>query len=155
MAARAVIRDVGRVMDLPYQQVDGIAKQVPFELNITLDKALKMNPELNRLYEGDPQVHRLIEMARKLEGMPRNASTHAAGVLITANPVVDYCPLQTNDDVITTQYPMGTVEALGLLKMDFLGLRTLNVIMDTIEMARDRLGADFKSEDIPLDEPGV
>ncbi len=100
-------------------------------------------------------MHRLIEMARKLEGMPRNASTHAAGVLITANPVVDYCPLQTNDDVITTQYPMGTVEALGLLKMDFLGLRTLNVIMDTIEMARDRLGADFTSADIPLDEPGV
>lgn len=155
MAARAVIRDVGRVMDLPYQQVDGIAKQVPFELNITLDKALRMNPELNRLYEGDPQVHRLIEMARKLEGMPRNASTHAAGVLITARPVVDYCPLQTNEDVITTQFPMGTVEALGLLKMDFLGLRTLNVIMDTIEMARDRLGEGFQPSDIPLDEPGV
>ena len=155
MAARAVIRDVGRVMDLSYQQVDSIAKQVPFELNITLDKALKMNPELNRLYEGDPQVHRLIDMARKLEGMPRNASTHAAGVLITARPVVDYCPLQTNDDVITTQFPMGTVEALGLLKMDFLGLRTLNVIMDTIEMARDRLGDTFTPSDIPLDEPGV
>ena len=155
MAARAVIRDVGRVMDLPYQQVDGIAKQVPFELNMTLEKALRMNPELNRLYESDDQVHRLIEMARKLEGMPRNASTHAAGVLITARPVVDYCPLQTNDDVITTQFPMGTVEALGLLKMDFLGLRTLNVIMDTIDMARDRLGADFQPSDIPLDEPGV
>ena len=155
MAARAVIRDVGRVMDMPYQQVDGIAKQVPFELNMTLEKALRMNPELNRLYESDEQVHRLIEMARKLEGMPRNASTHAAGVLITARPVVDYCPLQTNDDVITTQFPMGTVEALGLLKMDFLGLRTLNVIMDTIEMARDRLGTDFVSADIPLDEPGV
>ncbi len=155
MAARAVIRDVGRVMDLPYQQVDGIAKQVPFELNMTLEKALRMNPELNRLYESDEQVHRLIEMARKLEGMPRNASTHAAGVLITARPVVDYCPLQTNDDVITTQFPMGTVEALGLLKMDFLGLRTLNVIMDTIEMARDRLGEGFQPSDIPLDEPGV
>ena len=155
MAARAVIRDVGRVMDMSYQQVDSIAKQVPFELNITLDKALKMNPELNRLYEGDPQVHRLIDMARKLEGMPRNPSTHAAGVLITARPVVDYCPLQTNDDVITTQFPMGTVEALGLLKMDFLGLRTLNVIMDTIEMARDRLGDTFTPSDIPLDEPEV
>ena len=155
MAARAVIRDVGRVMDMSYQQVDAIAKQVPFELNITLEKALKLNPELNKLYEGDPQVHKLIDMAKKLEGMPRNASTHAAGVLITARPVVDYCPLQTNDDVITTQFPMGTVEALGLLKMDFLGLRTLNVIMDTIEMARDRLGPDFRASDIPMDEPEV
>ena len=155
MAARAVIRDVGRVMDMSYQEVDAIAKMVPFELNMTLEKALKMNAELRGVYESDPNVHRLIEMARKLEGMPRNASTHAAGVLITARPVVDYCPLQTNDDVITTQFPMGTVEALGLLKMDFLGLRTLNVIMDTIEMARDRLGADFTSEDIPLDEAGV
>ncbi len=155
MAARAVIRDVGRVMDMSYQEVDAIAKMVPFELNMTLDKALKMNAELRGVYESDENVHRLIEMARKLEGMPRNASTHAAGVLITARPVVDYCPLQTNDDVITTQFPMGTVEALGLLKMDFLGLRTLNVIMDTIEMARDRLGPDFTSEDIPLDESGV
>ena len=155
MAARAVIRDVGRVMDMSYQEVDAIAKIVPFELNMTLEKALKMNAELRGAYENDPNIHKLIEMARKLEGMPRNASTHAAGVLITAKPVVDYCPLQTNDDVITTQFPMGTVEALGLLKMDFLGLRTLNVIMDTIEMARDRLGADFTSEDIPLDEPGV
>ena len=155
MAARAVIRDVGRVMDMSYQQVDAIAKMVPFELNMTLDRALKLNAELRSAYEGDENIHRLIEMARKLEGMPRNASTHAAGVLITAKPVVDYCPLQTNDDVITTQFPMGTVEALGLLKMDFLGLRTLNVIMDTIEMARDRLGADFTGSDIPLDEPGV
>ncbi|MBR6220110.1 MAG: DNA polymerase III subunit alpha [Clostridia bacterium] len=155
MAARAVIRDVGRVMDMSYQEVDAIAKMVPFELNMTLEKALKMNPELRGSYEGDGNIRRLIDMARKLEGMPRNASTHAAGVLITARPVVDYCPLQTNDDVITTQFPMGTVEALGLLKMDFLGLRTLNVIMDTIEMARDRLGEGFTGEDIPLDEPGV
>jgi len=155
MAARAVIRDVGRVMDMSYQEVDAIAKMVPFELNMTLEKALKLNSELRNAYENEESIHRLIEMARKLEGMPRNASTHAAGVLITARPVVDYCPLQTNDDVITTQFPMGTVEALGLLKMDFLGLRTLNVIMDTIEMARDRLGENFTSEDIPLDEPGV
>ena len=155
MAARAVIRDVGRVMDMSYQEVDAIAKMVPFELNMTLEKALKMNAELRGAYENDPNIRKLIDMARRLEGMPRNASTHAAGVLITAKPVVDYCPLQTNDDVITTQFPMGTVEALGLLKMDFLGLRTLNVIMDTIELARDRLGADFTSEEIPLDEPGV
>ena len=155
MAARAVIRDVGRVMDLSYQQVDAIAKMVPFELNMTLERALKLSPELSRAYRDDPQVTKLIDMARKLEGMPRNPSTHAAGVLITARPVVDYCPLQTNDDVITTQFPMGTVEALGLLKMDFLGLRTLNVIMDTIDLARDRLGEDFTAEDIPMDEPGV
>ena len=155
MAARAVIRDVGRVMDMSYQQVDAIAKMVPFELNMTLEKALAMSSELRGHYENDPNIRALIDMARKLEGMPRNASTHAAGVLITARPVVDYCPLQTNDDVITTQFPMGTVEALGLLKMDFLGLRTLNVIMDTIEMARDQLGPDFTAEDIPLDEPGV
>ncbi len=155
MAARAVIRDVGRVMDMSYQEVDAIAKMVPFELNMTLEKALKMNAELRGAYENDPNIRKLIDMARRLEGMPRNASTHAAGVLITARPVVDYCPLQTNDDVITTQFPMGTVEALGLLKMDFLGLRTLNVIMDTIELAREGLGASFTSEDIPLDEPGV
>ena len=155
MAARAVIRDVGRVMDMSYQQVDAIAKLVPFELNMTLDKALSMSGELRNAYEGDDAVHTLIDMAKKLEGMPRNASTHAAGVLITAKPVVDYCPLQTNEDVITTQFPMGTVEALGLLKMDFLGLRTLNVIMDTIDMARDRLGEDFTADDIPMDDPGV
>ncbi|MBQ3269948.1 MAG: DNA polymerase III subunit alpha [Clostridia bacterium] len=155
MAARAVIRDVGRVMDMSYQEVDAIAKMVPFELNMTLEKAMQMNGELRAAYENNESIHKLIDMARKLEGMPRNASTHAAGVLITARPVVDYCPLQTNDDVITTQFPMGTVEALGLLKMDFLGLRTLNVIMDTIGMARDRLGPDFTSSDIPLDEPGV
>ncbi len=155
MAARAVIRDVGRVMDLGYQQTDAIAKMVPFELNITLDKAVKANPELRKFYENDPQVKRLIDMARKLEGMPRNASTHAAGVLITAEPVVEYCPLQTNDDVITTQFPMTTVESLGLLKMDFLGLRTLNVIMDTISMVREGGGTVCEANDVPLDDPGV
>ena len=155
MAARAVIRDVGRVMDMSYQQVDQIAKMVPFELNITLERALKVSGELRRAYEDDPAVHRLIDMARKLEGMPRNASTHAAGVLITAEPVVEYCPLQTNDDVITTQFPMTTVEQLGLLKMDFLGLRTLNVIMDTIEMVRAGGGTVCDAADIPDDDPGV
>ena len=155
MAARAVIRDVGRVMDMGYQQVDAIAKMVPFELNITLDRALKVNAELRRAYENDDNVKRLIDMARKLEGMPRNASTHAAGVLITAEPVVEYCPLQTNDDVITTQFPMTTVEQLGLLKMDFLGLRTLNVIMDTISMVRAGGETVCDAEDIPLDDAGV
>ena len=155
MAARAVLRDVGRVMDMSYQQVDAIAKLVPMELNITLERALKVSSELKKTCENDPQVARLMDMARKLEGMPRNPSTHAAGVLITAQPVVEYCPLQTNDDVITTQFPMTTVEQLGLLKMDFLGLRTLNVIMDTIDMVRENGGSVCDAEDIPLDDAGV
>ncbi len=155
MAARAVIRDVGRVLDLGYQKVDAVAKLVPFELGMTLEKALSMSGELRALYESDEGVHRMIDMAKKLEGMPRNASTHAAGVLITAKPVVEYCPLQTNDDVITTQFPMTTVESLGLLKMDFLGLRTLNVIMDSIEMIHENGGPAFKAADIPLDDAGV
>ena len=155
MAARAVLRDVGRVLGMSYQQTDAIAKMVPFELKMTLERALSISPELKHAYEGDPEVRRMIDMARKLEGMPRNASTHAAGVLITARPVVDYLPLQKNDDVITTQFPMGDVEALGLLKMDFLGLRTLNVIMDTEEMVAQNGGGTIRTEDIPFDDPGV
>ena len=155
MAARAVIRDVGRVMDMSYQETDRIAKLVPFELGMTLERALSLSTELRRLYEGDDRVREVIDTAKKLEGMPRNASTHAAGVLITSEPVVNYVPLQTNDDVVTTQFPMGTLEALGLLKMDFLGLRTLNVIMDTIALAVEAGAEPFKSEDIPLDDPGV
>ena len=155
MAARAVIRDVGRVMDMSYQQTDQIAKLVPFELGMTLERALSLSSELRRLYEGDEQVRAVIDTAKKLEGMPRNASTHAAGVLITSEPVVNYVPLQTNDDVVTTQFPMGTLEALGLLKMDFLGLRTLNVIMDSIALAIEAGAEPFTSEDIPLDDAGV
>ncbi len=155
MAARAVIRDVGRVMDLSYQETDRLAKLVPFELGMTLERALSLSTELRRIYEGDERVRAVIDTAKKLEGMPRNASTHAAGVLITSEPVVNYVPLQTNDDVVTTQFPMGTLEALGLLKMDFLGLRTLNVIMDTIALAVEAGAEPFKSEDIPLDDPGV
>ena len=155
MAARAVIRDVGRVMDLPYQETDRLAKLVPFELGMTLERALSLSTELRRIYEGDEHVREVIDTAKKLEGMPRNASTHAAGVLITSEPVVNYVPLQTNDDVVTTQFPMGTLEALGLLKMDFLGLRTLNVIMDSIALAIEAGAEPFKSEDIPLDDPGV
>ena len=123
MAARAAIKDVGRVLGMGYREVETISKMIPFELNITIDRAMEVNSELRAAYQNDESVKKLIDMARKLEGMPRNASTHAAGVLITAEPVVEYCPLQTNDDVITTQYPMTIVEALGLLKMDFLGLR--------------------------------
>ncbi len=155
MAARAVIRDVGRVMDLSYQETDRLAKLVPFELGMTLERALSLSTELRRVYEGDERVRAVIDTAKKLEGMPRNASTHAAGVLITSEPVVNYVPLQTNDDVVTTQFPMGTLEALGLLKMDFLGLRTLNVIMDTIALAIEAGAEPFKSEDIPLGDPGV
>ncbi len=155
MAARAVLRDVGRVLGMSYQQTDSIAKLVPFELNMTLEKALKVSSELRNAYEGDPEVHRMIDMARKLEGMPRNTSTHAAGVLITARPVVDYLPLQMNDEVITTQFPMGDVEALGLLKMDFLGLRTLNVIMDAEALVEQGGGPRIKTEDIPFDDAGV
>ena len=155
MAARAVLRDVGRVLGMSYQQTDAIAKMVPFELKMTLEKALKMSPELRSAYENDPEVKRMMDMAQKLEGMPRNASTHAAGVLITAKPVVEYLPLQKNDDVITTQFPMGDVEALGLLKMDFLGLRTLNVIMDTEEMVLEGGGPEIRTEEIPFDDAGV
>ena len=155
MAARAAIKDVGRVLGMGYREVETISKMIPFELNITIDRAMEVNSELRAAYQNDESVKRLIDMARKLEGMPRNASTHAAGVLITADPVVEYCPLQTNDDVITTQYPMTIVETLGLLKMDFLGLRTLNVIMDTIAMVREGGGTVPDANDIPMDDPGV
>ena len=155
MAARGVIRDVGRVLGMSYQQTDAVAKLIPFELNMTLDKALSLSSELRRAYEGDDQIKQLIDTAKRLEGMPRHASTHAAGVLITSKPVVEYVPLQTNDDVITTQFPMGTLEALGLLKMDFLGLRTLNVVGDTLDMLREECLEDMRPEDIPTDDPLV
>ena len=155
MAAKAVIKDVGRVLGMSYQQTDAIAKMVPFELGMTLERAMKVNPELRRAYENEEPVHRMMDMAFKLEGMPRNTTTHAAGVLITAQPVVDYLPLQLNEDVITTQFPMGDVEALGLLKMDFLGLRTLNVIMDTEAIVAENGGPRIETREIPLDDPGV
>ncbi len=155
MAARAVIRDVGRVLGVSYQQTDQVAKMVPFALDMTLEKALNLNPQLRAAYDGDELVRKLIDTAKKLEGMPRHASTHAAGVLITAKPVYEYVPLQTNDEVVTTQYPMGTLEALGLLKMDFLGLRTLTVIGDSLKMVKEGGGPDMRPEDIPLDDPAV
>ncbi len=154
MAAKAVIRDVGRVLGYPYAEVDLIAKLVPFALDMTLEKALAVNPDFRRKVEEDPRAKRLVDMARSLEGMPRHASTHAAGVLITHKPVTEYVPLQKNDDVITTQYPMGTLERLGLLKMDFLGLRTLTVIRDTLDMMRES-GVDMRPEDIPMDDPAA
>ena len=155
LAARAVIKDVGRVLDMGYGNVDRISKMIPSQLDMTIDKAMVLNPDLKNAYENDEEVKKLIDTARKLEGMPRHASTHAAGVLITARPVSDFVPLQTNADVITTQYPMGTLESLGLLKMDFLGLRTLNVIGDSLSYIKQGGGPDLKSEDIPMDDPEV
>ena len=137
LAARGVIRDVGRVMDLPYAFVDTIAKMIPQELNITIDKALKENPELRRTYETDEQVKNLIDMAKRLEGLPRHSSMHAAGVVISQKSVDEYVPLsRAADGTITTQFTMTTLEELGLLKMDFLGLRTLTVIQNAVNMAR-------------------
>ena len=155
LAARGVIRDVGRVMDLPYAFVDTIAKMIPQELNITIDKALVENPELRRTYETDPQVKELIDMAKRLEGLPRHSSMHAAGVVISQKPVDEYVPLsRAADGSITTQFTMTTLEELGLLKMDFLGLRTLTVIQNAVAMARkkdpslDMEKIDYNDQDV-------
>ena len=155
MAARNAIRDVGRVMNIPYADVDVIAKQVPAgpgALHITLDDALRLSKPLREQYETDPQVKKLIDTARALEGMPRHASTHAAGVVITKRPVADYVPLSKNDDTVVCQYVMTTLEELGLLKMDFLGLRNLTVLDDAVKMVQERQ-PDFQLSDIPEDDP--
>ena len=147
MAARAAIRDVGRALNIPYHEVDAVAKQVPMELHITIDRALSINPELKKMYDGNPTVKNLIDTARALEGMPRHASTHAAGVVITRDPVDTYVPLARNDEQMVTQYTMVTLEELGLLKMDFLGLRNLTVIADAEKMIR-RHTPDFSIETV-------
>ena len=155
LAARGVIRDVGRVMDLPYAFVDSIAKMVPQELNITIDKALKENPELRQTYENDEQVKTLIDMAKRLEGLPRHSSMHAAGVVISQKAVDEYVPLsRAADGTITTQFTMTTLEELGLLKMDFLGLRTLTVIQNALRMARKK-ALDIDMEKIDYDDQKV
>ena len=154
MKAKAAIRDVGRVMNLPYAEVDAIAKQVPFSPDMTLDRALSVSKGLADLYEGDGRVKKLVDMARRLEGMPRNASTHAAGVVITKRPVYEYVPLATNDGQPVTQYVMTTLEELGLLKMDFLGLRNLTILDDAVQLVR-RTEPDFSLADIPEDDPEV
>ena len=155
LAARGVIRDVGRVMDLPYAFVDSIAKMIPQELNITIDKALKMNPELRKTYESDEKVKYLIDMSKRLEGLPRHSSMHAAGVVISQKSVDEYVPLsRASDGSITTQFTMTTLEELGLLKMDFLGLRTLTVIQNAVEMAK-KLTPDFDIETIDYDDKAV
>ncbi|WP_455582455.1 DNA polymerase III subunit alpha [Dysosmobacter sp.] len=151
MAARGVIRDVGRVMNLPYADVDAIAKQVPNTPHITLEDALRLSKPLAELYAKDPQVKKLIDTARALEGMPRHASTHAAGVVITKRPVYEYVPLAKNDESVVCQYVMTTLEELGLLKMDFLGLRNLTVLDDAVKMLQAQQ-PDFRLSDIPEDD---
>ncbi len=147
MAARGVIRDVARVLNIPYAKADTISKKVPMEMHMTLDKALEMNPEIRIMYDEDPEVKQVIDISKKLEGLPRHASTHAAGVVITKDPVDTYVPLYKNDNLISTQYTMTILEELGLLKMDFLGLRTLTVIKDTIDMVKKNRGIDVKYDE--------
>ena len=151
MAARAALRDVGRVLDIPYATVDAVAKLVPTELKMTLNRALQVSPELKGLYETDEQIHELVDTAIKIEGMPRHASTHAAGVVITREAANEYVPLACNDGVPVTQFTMTTIEELGLLKMDFLGLRTLTVIHDA-EVMIQRLHPEFSVDTMPYDD---
>ena len=155
MAARAAVRDVGRVMGMTYQDVDRVAKLVPMELKMTLKKALEVSPDLKALYDGDNQVHELIDTSLKVEGMPRHASTHAAGVVITREPATEYVPLSTNDGLPVTQFNMVEIERLGLLKMDFLGLRTLTVIHDTEMAVRHTKDPDFRVANIDYDDPAT
>ncbi len=154
MAARAAVRDVARVMSLPYALADSVAKKIPWDLNITLERALTESSALKELYDSDAQVRTLIDTAQKVEGMPRHASTHAAGVVITANPVSAYVPLCVNSDAIATQFTMTTLEELGLLKMDFLGLRNLTVIDHTVNMIRQHTPA-FDMQTIDIAHPAV
>ena len=154
MAARGVIRDVARVLNVPYAKADSISKKVPMEIHITLEKALEMNPELRLMYEEDPEVKQIIDISKKLEGLPRHASTHAAGVVITKDPVDTYVPLYKNDNLISTQYTMTILEELGLLKMDFLGLRTLTVIKDAIDFVKSNRGIEVKY-DKEMNDPQV
>ena len=156
LAARGVIRDVGRVMDLPYAYVDTIAKNIPMENGITIEKALKMNPELRTMYETDKQVKKLIDMSKRLEGLPRHTSVHAAGVVISEKPMEEYVPLSRGSEgVITTQFTMTTIEELGLLKMDFLGLRTLTVIDDAVKMIKKGKGISIDIDHIDYDDKAV
>ena len=156
LAARGVLRDVGRVMDLPYAFVDSIAKMVPQELNITLDKALQMNPEFRNLYESNEQVKELVDMSKRLEGLPRHTSMHAAGVVISQKAVDEYVPLSRGSDgSVTTQFTMTTLEELGLLKMDFLGLRTLTVIQNAVRFAEQSSGKQINIDEIDYNDKAV
>lgn len=154
MSARMVIRDVGRALDISYADTDKLAKMIPNELHITIKKALEQNRELKELYENDETVKKLLEIAMALEGMPRQASTHACGIVITKEPVVTYVPLYMRDNTISTQYIMTTLEELGLLKMDFLGLRTLTVIQDTIDLVKANKGVQVEFDN-DMNDPKV
>ncbi|KGM94802.1 DNA polymerase III subunit alpha [Clostridium novyi A str. 4552] len=155
MAPRACIRDVGRAMNYSYAEVDRIAKMIPTVLGITIDKALEMNPELKEAYDSDNRVKELIDVARDLEGLPRHTSTHAAGVVIASHPLVNYVPLSKNEEAIVTQFTMTTLEELGLLKMDFLGLRTLTVIRDAIDLIEENAGTKIDLDKINFEDENV
>ncbi len=155
MAARAAIRDVGRALDIPYGDVDIIAKMIPFQIGMNIDKALDINPELKKKYELDEQTRLLIDTARSLEGLPRHASTHAAGVVISKEPIVEYVPLQLNENNVTTQFTMTLLEELGLLKMDFLGLRTLTVIRDAVNLIEQGHNKKIDINEIDFDDSDV
>lgn len=155
MAARACIRDVGRAMDYSYAEVDRIAKMIPTMLGITIEKALDLNPELKSAYDTDERVKNLIDVSKDLEGLPRHSSTHAAGVVIASKPLVEYVPLQKNDEMIVTQFGMTTLEELGLLKMDFLGLRTLTVMNDAVNMIKYNRNVDIDLDKIDFEDKEV
>lgn len=157
MAARAAVRDVGRAMAIPYNDVDRVAKMIPMipGRHITIESAIETNPELKALYDRDETVRELLDMAKNLEGMPRHASTHAAGVVISSRPITDLVPLYRNEDLISTQFPMTTLEELGLVKMDFLGLRTITVIRDAVNLIRDNWGTSIDMDRIDYEDPAV
>lgn len=155
MAARGAIRDIGRALNMSYGEVDIISKQIPMELGMTIDKAIEVNNKLRDMYDDDDRVQELLDIARAVEGLPRHTSTHAAGVVISKLPVTEYVPLSRNNDAITTQFTMTHLEELGLLKMDFLGLRTLTVIRDAIKLIKDNHGVDIDFSDSNYDDPNI
>ena len=155
MAARLCIRDVGRAMNYSYAEVDRVAKMIPTMLGITIEKALDMNPELKAAYDTDDRVKTLIDVSKTLEGLPRHSSTHAAGVVIASKPLVEYVPLQKNEDNIVAQFDMTTLEELGLLKMDFLGLRTLTVMSDAVKMIKANRGIEIDLDKINFEDKEV
>lgn len=155
MKAKQAIRDVGRVMQISYARTDAVAKMIPFDLHMTLDKAININPELKRVYDTDPEIHRMLDVAKSIEGMPRNAGTHAAGVVISRDPLDSYVPLYLSDKGISAQFEKDTIEELGLLKMDFLGLRTLTVIQDAVDAIKDSYGIDVDFTEMDFNDPEV
>ena len=155
MKAKAAVRDVGRALNVSYGETDAIAKAIPFDLKMTIDKALELNPELKNMYETNPTVAKVLDMSRALEGMPRHASTHAAGVVISKKSINEYVPLYLAEKGVSTQFPMTTIEELGLLKMDFLGLRNLTVIRDALEMIKENHGIDIDFSRMSYDDPAV